>query len=86
MKSLCLSTWAGQKIKEKYQNGFLMCIYGVHICICIPNIKFLCLILCQWEVCTDNTDTNDNDANDDEQCMIVLGSLVDKSNESKNTN
>ena len=39
MKFLCLSIWAGQQIKEKYQNGchlkttsqnhYLMCICGV---------------------------------------------------------
>ena len=52
---------------------------------CIPNIKFLCLTLCQGEVCTDdeaNNGTNDN-ANDDGQFMIVSGSLVDKPNEPK---
>ena len=39
-----------------------MCIYGGHMCICVPNMKFLCLILCQGEVCTDATDdTNGND-------------------------
>ena len=48
------------------------------MCICIPNMKFLCLTLCQGEVCTD--DTNDNG-----QSMIVYGSLVDKPNESKST-
>ena len=45
MKSLWLSVWAGQQIKEKYQNGchlklkaritkYLMCILGgyVHVC------------------------------------------------------
>ena len=47
-----------------------MCIYGGHMCICIPNMKFLCLTMYQGEVCTDDTsnDTNDNtndDANDD---------------------
>ena len=47
------------------------------MCICIPNMKFLCITLCQGEVCTD-TDTNanddantDTDANDDGQSMIV---------------
>ena len=32
------------------------------MCICVPNMKFLYLILCQGEVCTDaNDDTNGND-------------------------
>ena len=51
-------------------------------------MKFLCLILCQREVCTNDdadADTN-NDANDnDRHCMIVQGSLVDKPNEPKTT-
>ena len=38
-------------------------------------MKFLCLILCQGEVCTV--------ANDDAQFMTVQGSLVDKPNEPK---
>ena len=38
------------------------------MCICIPNMKFLCLTLLQGEVCTDDTNTN---ANDDAQSMIV---------------
>ena len=64
--------WAGEQIKEKYQNGchlkiqlritkYLMCINGGHLCICIPNMKFLGVTLCQGEVCTDD------DANDDAQ-------------------
>ena len=52
-----------------------MCIYGGHICICVPNMKSLCLTLCQVEVCTDNDanadDANADDANDDGQSMIV---------------
>ena len=44
------------------------------------HIKFVHLILCQGEVCTDDDNT---DANDDGQCMIVEGSLVDKPNEPK---
>ena len=66
---------------------YLMCIYGGHMCICIPNMKFLCLTLWQREVCTDdaNADANADDANanDDGQSMIVQGPLVDKWNESK---
>ena len=55
------------------------------MCICIPNIKFLCLTMCQGEVCTDD-DANDANANDDGQSMIVSGSLVDKPNEPKSYN
>ena len=57
-----------------------MCIFGEHMCICIPNVKSLCLTMCQGEVCTDDNDAN---ANDDGQSMIVYGSLVDKPNEPK---
>ena len=47
---------------------YLMCIYGVHIYICIPNMNFLCLTLCQGEVCTGtNADANDEDT--EQQCM-----------------
>ena len=43
---------------------------------CVPNMKFLCLTMCQGEVSTDddaNDNTNDDDtnANDDGQSMIV---------------
>ena len=47
------------------------------MCICTPNVKFLCLLLCQGKVCTDdnanNNDTNNDDANanDERQSMIV---------------
>ena len=65
-----------------------MCMYGGHMCICIPNMKFLCLNLCQGEVCTDANTSNAGcrtqmmqDGNDDGQCIIVLGSLVEKPNE-----
>ena len=34
------------------------------MCICIPNVKLLCLALCQAEVCT--YDNADADANDEE--------------------
>ena len=53
---------------------YLMGIYGGHMCICLPNMKFLCLTLCQGQVCTDDADTNTNDdanTNDNRQCMIV---------------
>ena len=57
-----------------------MCIFVGHMCICVPNMKFLCLTLCQGEVCTyDTNDTNADNANG--QSMIVKGSLVDKPNE-----
>ena len=46
---------------------YLMCIYGGHMCICIPNTKFLYLTLGQGKVCTDDND----DANDDRQFMTV---------------
>ena len=41
----------------------------------IPNMKFLCLTLSLGEVCTDDTDTNNDDASDDTQrtkhdCLI----------------
>ena len=38
------------------------------MCICIPNMKFLCLSLFQGEVCTDdaNDEANNDDANDDD--------------------
>ena len=51
-----------------------------HVCICIPNMKFLHLTQCQGEVCTDdananaddaNANTDDAKANDDGQSMIV---------------
>ena len=32
---------------------YLMCICRVHMCICTPNMKFLCLTLCKGQVCTD---------------------------------
>ena len=45
------------------------------MCICILNMKFLCLTLFQGEVCTDNAndDANDDDANanNNGQSMIV---------------
>ena len=53
-----------------------MCIYGGHMCICIPNMKFPCLTLCLGEVCTDDNantydaNADDANANDDRQRMI----------------
>ena len=60
-----------------------MSIHRGLVCICIPNMKFLSLSLCQGEVCTD--DDNNANTNDDGQgqSMIVKGSLVDKQNEPK---
>ena len=52
------------------------------MCMCIPNMKFLCLILCQGEVCTDNSANANKD--DDGQFMIVQGTLVAELNEPKN--
>ena len=44
---------------------YLMCIYGGHMYMCVPNMKFLCLTQCQGKVCTDNdapnADANTND-------------------------
>ena len=40
------------------------------MCICIPNMKFLCLTLSQGEVCTDDDDNIDAN-NDNGQSMIV---------------
>ena len=73
---------------------YLMCTHGGHVCTCIQNMKFLCLTLCQGEVCTDadanaedantdNANANDANANNDGQSMTVQGSLVDKPNEPK---
>ena len=42
--------------------------------ICIPNMKFLYLTLCQGELSTDddaNADNNDANDNDDGQSIIV---------------
>ena len=40
------------------------------MCTCVPSMKFLCLTMCQGEVCTDdNTNANAND--DDRKSMIV---------------
>ena len=54
---------------------YLICIYGRHLCICTPNMKFLSLTLWQGEVCTDDdandASTNNVNANDDGQSMIV---------------
>ena len=55
--------WLSFKNYQVRITKYLMCIYGGHMCICIPNMKFLCLTLCKGEVCTD-------DANDDGQSMI----------------
>ena len=58
-----------------------MCLYEEHRCICVPNMKFLCLILWLGEVCTD---TNADDANCGQRkkhdCKRPFG---DKANEPK---
>ena len=62
-----------------------MCMYGGHMCICIPNMKFLCLTLCQGKVCTDNdadVDVNDDDTRQTKHDCRRL--LVDQPNEPKN--
>ena len=28
------------------------------MCICVPNMKFLCLTMCQGEMCTDDDDAD----------------------------
>ena len=91
MKFLCLyghgnkskksSKWLPFKNYKVRITKYLMCIYGGHIYICIPNMKFLCLTLCQGEVCTDHANDDNANANVDRQSMIVQGSLVDKPNE-----
>ena len=43
---------------------YLMCIYWGHICIFIPNIKFLSWILWLGGLCTDANDTDDVNADD----------------------
>ena len=43
---------------------YLMCMYGGHMSISIPRMKFLCVTLCQGEVYTDDdADANDDNAN-----------------------
>ena len=46
-----------------------MCIYGGYMCICTPIVKFLCLTLCQGEVCTDDA-ANAAYTNDDTRWTI----------------
>ena len=50
-----------------------MCIYGEYMCMCITNMKFLCLTQLQGEVCADDANANDANANtkDIGQSMIV---------------
>ena len=45
-----------------------MCMYIGNMCICVPNMKFLCLIVWPGEVCTDTNGAvpDTNDANADE--------------------
>ena len=49
-----------------------MFLFGGHMCMCIPSMKFLCLTLCQGEVYTDDADADANnaDTNNDRQFMI----------------
>ena len=37
---------------------YLTCIPEGYRCLCIPNMKLLCLILLLGEVCTDDANTN----------------------------
>ena len=64
----------------------VMYIHEGHRCTCVPNMKFLCLILYLGEVCTDtNVDANDTDTNDARWTKHdCKGSLVVKLNEPKN--
>ena len=68
---------------------YLMCVHKGHMCICISNVKFSYVTLCQGQVCTDNdaaANANaDTDANNNRQSMIGKGSLVNKPNEPKRT-
>ena len=42
------------------------------MCICVPNMKFLCLTLWQGEVCTDDAaNADDTNTKDDGQSIIV---------------
>ena len=57
-----------------------MCIHKGNSCVCVPNMKFLCLILWPEQVCTDANDANADTNYADAQSMIVPRSLVDKPN------
>ena len=40
-----------------------MCIYGGTMCLCVPNMSFLCQAMCPGELFTDDADAdNDDDA------------------------
>ena len=54
-------------------------VWGTCLCICVPNMKMLCLTLCQGDVWSDD----DADPNDDGAWWKA--SLVDKPNEPKKT-
>ena len=69
--------WAGEQIKEKYheifhlktthQNDYIINVHVLgHMCIFIPNMKFLSSILWLEGLCTDANDANttNTDAND----------------------
>ena len=55
----------------------------------MDNMKFLCLILWQGEVCTDtnnDADADEADADDVQSMIVVQGSLIGKPNEPKLAN
>ena len=60
---------------ENYKSQSLnICIYGGHMYICIPNMKFLCLTLCQGEVCTDvNTNADAGRRRTEHDCIRLFG-------------
>ena len=57
--------WFSFKNYQVRITKYLMYIYGEQMCMCIPNMKFLCLNLWLGEVYTDNANNNDT------QSMIV---------------
>ena len=81
MKSLQVSVWTGQQIKEKYQNGSPLKtthqnhqIFDVHVWeINVHMYTKYEVSMCNpvaGEVCTDDDDADTN-ANNDRQSMIV---------------
>ena len=63
--------WLPFKNYKSEMTKYLMCIYGRgHMCICIPNMKFLCLALWQGEVCTDANDDANTDINDGQSTSV----------------
>ena len=78
-----LSVWAVPKwlsfknYRSESQKN-LMCIYEGHRCICVPNMKFVCLTLLLGEVCTDNANADANTDDDNARwtkhdCIRLFG-------------